>query len=88
MAFPDLIFRQKHLTMSTAMNVKTMLADFLRFVTPKTMHKARFSVLLDAVTALAKDARCWLITSFRSLNNIMPISFFLPAFTSTYFYSF
>jgi len=30
----------------------------------------------------------WLITSFRSLNNIMPISFFLPAFTSTYFYSF
>ena len=40
------------------MNVKTMLADFLRFVTPKTMHKARFSVLLDAVTALAKDARC------------------------------
>ncbi|ENM3760751.1 IS4 family transposase, partial [Vibrio cholerae] len=41
-----------------AMNVKTMLADFLRFVTPKTMHKSRFSVLLDAVTALAKDARC------------------------------
>mgnify|MGYP005748309107 CR=1 FL=1 len=40
------------------MNVKRMLADFLRFVTPKTMHKARFSVLLDAVTALAKDARC------------------------------
>lgn len=40
------------------MNVKTMLADFLRFVTPKTMHKARFSVLLDAVTALAKDVRC------------------------------
>lgn len=40
------------------MNVKTMLADFLRFVTPKTMHKARFAVLLDAVTALAKDARC------------------------------
>ncbi|WP_445427447.1 IS4 family transposase [Alishewanella sp. HL-SH05] len=42
----------------TAMNVKRMLADFLRFVTPTTMHKARFSVLLDAVTALAKDARC------------------------------
>ena len=40
------------------MNVKRMLADFLGFVTPKTMHKARFSVLLDAVTALAKDARC------------------------------
>ncbi len=58
MAVPDLIFRQKFQTMSVAMNVKTMLADFLRFVTPKTMHKARFSVLLDAVTALTKDARC------------------------------
>ncbi len=46
MAVPDLIFRQKFQTMSVAMNVKTMLADFLRFVTPKTMHKARFSVLL------------------------------------------
>ncbi|QED69325.1 hypothetical protein FTV94_23795 (plasmid) [Escherichia coli] len=33
------------------MNVKAMLADFLTFVTPKSMHKARFSVLLDAVTA-------------------------------------
>ncbi|MDS7774806.1 hypothetical protein PTQ37_28750, partial [Klebsiella oxytoca] len=40
------------------MNVKAMLADFLTFVTPKSMHKARFSVLLDAVTALAKDACC------------------------------
>ncbi|WP_445425728.1 IS4 family transposase [Alishewanella sp. HL-SH06] len=40
------------------MNVKTMLADFLTFVTPKTMHKTRFSVFLDAVTALTKDARC------------------------------
>ena len=58
MAVPDLILRQKFQTMSVAMNVKTMLADFLGFVTPKTMHKARFSVLLDAVTALAKDARC------------------------------
>lgn len=43
--------------MNTAMNVKTMLADFLSFVTPKSMQKARFSVLLDAVTALAKDTR-------------------------------
>ena len=57
MAVPDLNFRQKFQTMSVATNVKTMLADFLAFVTPKTMHKARFPVLLDAITALAKDAR-------------------------------
>ena len=58
MAVPDLILRQKFQSMSVAINVKTMLADFFGFVTPKTMHKARFSVLLDALTALAKDARC------------------------------
>lgn len=52
------------------MNVKTMLADFLGFVTPKTMHKARFSVLLDAVTALAKDARC----TVTAIGRAMPSS--------------
>ncbi len=50
------------------MNVKNMLADFLRFVTPKTMHKARFSVLLDAVTALAKDARCTVTAIGRAMR--------------------
>ena len=29
----------------------------------------------------------WLITSCRSANNIMPITFFLPAFTASFFYS-
>jgi hypothetical protein len=33
--------------------------------------------------------RCyrWLITSFRSINNIMPITIFIPALTTTLFYS-
>ena len=31
--------------------------------------------------------RYWLITSCRSANNIMPITFFLPAFTASFFYS-
>ncbi|BBQ53156.1 hypothetical protein WP2S18C03_22370 [Aeromonas veronii] len=30
---------------------------------------------------------CWLITSCRSANNIMPITFFLPAFIASSFYS-
>ncbi|WP_332840686.1 hypothetical protein [Klebsiella oxytoca] len=29
----------------------------------------------------------WLITSCRSANNIMPITFFLPAFIASFFYS-
>ena len=29
----------------------------------------------------------WLITSCRSANNIMPITFFLPAFIASSFYS-
>lgn len=33
MAFPDLIFRQKSQTNESAMNVQTMLADFIEIVT-------------------------------------------------------
>ena len=58
MAVPDLIFRQKHLTMNAAMNVKTMLADFLSFVTPKSMHKARFLAVGAAVQSLMQHGRC------------------------------
>jgi len=39
MAVPDLIFRQKQQTQKTAMNVPTMLADFLDLVTPKFLNK-------------------------------------------------
>lgn len=39
------------------MNVKNMLADFLRFVTPKTMHKARFAVLLGSPQKTENKAR-------------------------------
>ena len=42
MAVPDLIFRQKHLTVDAAMNVKTMLTDSLSFVTLKSMHKGSY----------------------------------------------
>lgn len=58
MAVPDLIFRQKHLTMNAAMNVKTMLADFLSFVTPKSMHKARFLAVGAAVQRLMQNGQC------------------------------
>jgi len=34
-----------------------------------------------------KGAHPWLITSCRSANNIMPITFFLPAFIASSFYS-
>lgn len=36
---------------------------------------------------VASHPRKWLITSCRSANNIMPITFFLPAFTASFFYS-
>lgn len=58
MAVSDLIFRQKHLTMNAAMNVKTMLADFLSFVTPKCMHKARFLAVGAAVQSLMQNGQC------------------------------
>ena len=40
------------------MNVKTMLADFLSFVTPKCMHKARFLAVGAAVQSLMQHGRC------------------------------
>ena len=33
------------------------------------------------------SGKSWLITSCRSANNIMPITFFLPAFIASSFYS-
>ena len=35
----------------------------------------------------SNDFTKWLITSFRSINNIMPITIFIPALTTTLFYS-
>lgn len=38
--------------------------------------------------AIEQDTnKCWLITSCRSANNIMPITIFLPAFIASFFYS-
>ena len=46
---------------------------------------------LMAVPLKSPDYSCiskrWLITSCRSANNIMPITFFLPAFIASSFYS-
>lgn len=40
------------------MNVQRMLADFLSFVTPKSMHKARFLAVGAAVQSLMQNGRC------------------------------
>ena len=69
MAVPDLIFRQKHLTMNAAMNVKTMLADFLSFVTPKCMHKARFSAVGAAVQSLMQNGQCTVTAIGRNFDS-------------------
>lgn len=42
MAVSVLIVRENETTLSTAMNVKTMLADFLSFVTPNVCTKPGF----------------------------------------------
>ena len=69
MAVPDLIFRQKHLTMNAAMNVKTMLADFLSFVTPKCMHKARFLAVGAAVQSLMQNGQCTVTAIGRNFDS-------------------
>ncbi len=58
MAVSDQIIRQNSQTMNAAMNVKTMLADFLSFVTPQSMHKARLSALSAAAQSLLKKGCC------------------------------
>ena len=41
----------------TAMNVPTMLADFLEFVTPKSIHKSRMSSLCAALQSLVSNGK-------------------------------
>ncbi|WP_019677341.1 hypothetical protein [Arsukibacterium perlucidum] len=45
MLVPDLIIRQNFQTTERTMNAQAMLADFLSFLIPKCMHKARVSAL-------------------------------------------
>lgn len=54
MAVSDQIIRQN----SQTMNLKTMLADFLSFVTPRCMHNARFSAVGAAVQSLMQNGQC------------------------------
>ena len=46
-----------------------------------------FERLKSSVRAKVEHPFRWLITSCRSANNIMPITFFLPAFIASSFYS-
>ncbi|MBU1309271.1 MAG: hypothetical protein KKE30_07045 [Gammaproteobacteria bacterium] len=54
MAVPVQILRQNSQTMNTAMNIKTMLADFLLFVTSKSMYKTRL-LAVGAAGQIAAD---------------------------------
>ena len=51
------------------MNVKTMLADFLSFVTPNSMHKTRFSALLSATQSLVEHNRCTVTAIGRGIDS-------------------
>ncbi|MEI4976787.1 hypothetical protein U1437_21370, partial [Aeromonas caviae] len=57
--------------------------DTLAWVTLLPLWLIGVGVLLTP----ALLGRTWLITSCRSANNIMPITFFLPAFIASSFYS-
>ncbi|HGF7533989.1 TPA: IS4 family transposase [Vibrio cholerae] len=69
MAVSYLIFRQKHLSLDAAMKVKTMLADFLSFVTPKSMHKARFAAVGAVVQSLMQNGQCTVTASGRDFDS-------------------
>ena len=58
MAVPDLIFRQKQQTQKTAMNVPTMLADFLDLVTPKFLNKHLQKSLSASLESLLTNGQC------------------------------
>lgn len=51
------------------MNVKTMLADFLSFVTPKCMHKARFLAVGAAVQSLMQNGQCTVTAIGRNFDS-------------------
>jgi NRPS condensation-like uncharacterized protein len=58
MAVPDLIFRQKQQTQKNAMNVPTMLADFLDLVTPKFLKKHLQKSLSASLESLLTNGQC------------------------------
>ena len=57
MSVPYLNFCQKQQTQKTAMNVSTMLADFLEFVTPKFPNKHLQDLLSASIESLLTNGR-------------------------------
>lgn len=53
----------------TAMNVPTMLADFLEFVTPKSIHKSRMSSLCAAMQSLVSNGKCTVTAIGRGIQS-------------------
>ncbi|MEE2002271.1 hypothetical protein QWY20_12480 [Alkalimonas sp. MEB108] len=51
------------------MNVKTMLADFLSFVTPTTKHKTRCSALLSVTQSSVKHNHCSVTAIGRGIDS-------------------
>ena len=69
MAVPDLIFRQKQQTQKTAMNVPTMLADFLDLVTPKFLNKHLQKSLSASLASLLTNGQCSVTSIGRGIES-------------------
>ena len=70
MAVPDLIFRQKHLTAEHAMNAHTMLADFLKIVTPKSFNKHLLNSLTASLQSLLTNGQCSVTAIGRGIESL------------------
>lgn len=53
----------------TAMNVPTMLADFLELVTPKNMHKSRMKSLCAVTQSLISNGKCTVTAIGRGIQS-------------------
>jgi hypothetical protein len=52
-----------------AMNVQRMLADFLSFVTPKNIHKARMASLCASLQSLVTNGKCTVTAIGRGIQS-------------------
>lgn len=51
------------------MNVTTMLADFLEFVTLQSIHKSRMSSLFAALQSLVSNGKCTVTAIGRGIQS-------------------